>query len=66
MKFVVALIKAGTVQPVPVSAPMTLRDAQDAIDTANAAIAAKSARAFGAPVGARYVALNAECFAARA
>ena len=66
MQFVVALIKAGTVTPVPVSSPMALRDAQDAVDTANNAMAAASAHSFGAQVGARYVALNAESLRARA
>ena len=65
MEFVVAFIAAGTVDPIPVSRPMTLALAQEAIDMANNAIARKSRKA-GAPIGDRYVALWAESFAARA
>jgi hypothetical protein len=65
MEFVVAFIAAGTVDPVPVSHKMTLALAQESIDAGNAAIARK-ARRIGAPIGDRYVALAADCFAAQA
>jgi hypothetical protein len=65
MDFVVAYIAAGTVEPVRVSYPMALRDAQDVVDTGNNWVAARSAKA-GAPMGDRYVALNAESLRARA
>ena len=65
MAYVVSLIAAGSVTPVPVSRPMTLAQAQEACDLANNAVAYKSARA-GAPIGDRYCALNAESLRARA